>query len=134
MKQDSDNTQTATQDIESCALPTSPVCHEKLELSRKDSDTLKDLLQGTENVVYESRDDTTGISFVRNGIREWVPIVVDNLSGGEMNAAEMDRCKRIVYFEKEESPYFSIRQGKFSYPTPIAKQTCSQLSSSRQLL
>ena len=134
MKQDSDNTQTATQDIESCVLPTSPVCHEKLELSREDSDTLKDLLQGTENVVYESRDDTTGISFVRNGIREWVPIVVDNLSGGEMNAAEMDRCKRIVYFEKEESPYFSIRQGKFNYPTPIAKQTHSQLSSSRQLL
>ena len=39
--------------------------------------SLKDLLQGTENVVYEARDDTTGISFVRNGIREWVPVVVN---------------------------------------------------------
>ena len=60
--------------------------------------SLEDLLQGTENVVYEARDDTTGISFVRNGIREWVPVVVNKLSGGEiqMNAAEMDRCKRIV--------------------------------------
>lgn len=112
MKQDSDNTQTATQDIESCALPTSPGCHEKLELSREDGDSLKDLLQGAVNVVYEARDDTTGISFVRNGIREWVPIVVNKPSSGEMNAAEMDRCKRIVYFEKEESPYFSIQQGK----------------------
>ena len=48
--------------IESYALPTSPVCHEKLELSREDGESLKDLLQGTENVVYEARDDTTGIS------------------------------------------------------------------------
>jgi hypothetical protein len=71
---------------------------------------------------------------VRNGTREWVPVVVNKLSGGEMNAAEMDRCKRIVYFEKEEYPYFSIQQGKFRYPTPIAKRTRSQLSNSRQLL
>ena len=42
--------------IEPCALPTSPVCHEKLELSRKDADLLKDLFQGAENVVYETRE------------------------------------------------------------------------------
>ena len=90
-KQDSDNAQIAT-DIESCALLTSPVCHEKLELSRKDGDSLKDLLQGAENVVYMKLEMTVQLY---DGIREWVPVVVNKLSGGEMNAAEMDRCKRI---------------------------------------
>ena len=34
------------------------------------SGSLEDLLQEAENVVYEARDDTTGISFVKNGRRE----------------------------------------------------------------
>ena len=50
-----------------------PVCHEK---PREDSNSLKDLLQGAKNIAYEARDDSTGISFVRNSKREWVPDVV----------------------------------------------------------
>jgi len=28
------------------------------------------------NNVYEAKDDTTGVSFEKNGVKEWVPIVV----------------------------------------------------------
>ena len=56
------------------------------------SGSLEDLLQEAENVVYEARDDTTGISFVKNGRREWVLVIVTKLRGGGMNAAEMDKC------------------------------------------
>ena len=112
-EQGADNTQTVTG-------TTSPVYHEKLEQSREDGGSLKDLLQGAESVVYEARDATTGISFVKNGRREWIPVVVTKLRGGEMSAAETDKCKRIVYFEKENSLYFLIWQGKLLFPTPIA--------------
>ena len=52
--------------IEPCALPTSPVCHEKLELS----DLLNDLFQGAENVVHETREDTIGITSLRMGAHD----------------------------------------------------------------
>ena len=132
MEQDADNTQTVT-DVEPCALPTSTVCHEKLEQSREDGGSLKDLLQGAENIVCEARDDATKISFVMNGRREWVPVVVTKLRGGEMNVAKWINVRRIVYFEKEDSPYFSIWQGKLQFPRPIAKRTRFQLPSSIQL-
>ena len=54
----------------------------------EDGGSLKDLLQGAENIVYEARDDATNISFVMNGRRKWVPVVVTKLRGGEMNAAK----------------------------------------------
>ena len=57
---------------------------------------------------------------MKNGRREWIPVVVTKLRGGEMSAAEMHKCKRIVYFEKEDSLYFLIWQGKLLFPTPIA--------------
>jgi hypothetical protein len=41
---------------------------------------------------------------VRNGTREWV-LVVNKLSGGEINAVEMDRCKRIV-LRRRRAPTF----------------------------
>ena len=67
-----------------------------------------EFLQGAENVVYEARDDTTGVSFNKNGKREWLPVVVTN-QGKEMSpAAELKRCKKIVYFENENTPHFSI--------------------------
>ena len=40
----------------------------------EDSISLKEV-HCTENVVYEARDDTTGVSFDKNGKREWLPIV-----------------------------------------------------------
>lgn len=68
-------------------------CHEKLEQSKVDDSLLKELhvLQGVENVVYEARNDTAGISFVKSGRRKWVPIVVTK-RGREMSAAELKRC------------------------------------------
>ena len=80
--------------------PCTPVCK-----SREDSSSLTDLLCEAKNVVYEARDDSTGISFVKNGKREWVPIVVTE-GGREMSVAELKKCKRIVYFEKERTTTF----------------------------
>ena len=37
---------------------------------------LGEVLQGSHNIMYEVKDDTTGVSFVRNGVKEWVPVVV----------------------------------------------------------
>ena len=51
--------------------PPTPVCK-----PREDSSSLTDLLCEAKNVVYEARDDSTGISFVKNGKREWVPILL----------------------------------------------------------
>ena len=76
--------------------PSTPVCK-----PRQSSSSLTDLLREAKNVVYEARDDSTGISFVTNGKREWVPIVVTK-GDREMSAAELKGCKRIVYFEEGE--------------------------------
>ena len=39
---------------------------------------IDEVLQGSCNIVYETKDDTTGVSFEKNGVKEWVPIVVTN--------------------------------------------------------
>ena len=105
-----------------CTPPPTPVCK-----PREDSSSLTDLLCEAKNVVYEARDDSTGISFVKNGKREWVPIVVTE-GGREMSVAELKKCKRIVYFEEGENHYLSLRLRKFQFPTPIARRTRSQLT------
>ena len=76
--------------------------------------------------MYETKDDTTDVSFEKNGVKEWVPIVVTNY-GKEQGVKEMERCKKIVYFQNE--PQFSIRKGKCQFPTPIARRTGSRLKS-----
>ena len=43
--------------------PCTPVCK-----PREDSSSLTDLLCEAKNVVYEARGDSTGISFVKNGM------------------------------------------------------------------
>ena len=44
-------------------------------------------LQGSHNIVYEAKDNTTGVSF---GVKEWVPIVVTNY-GKELGVKETER-------------------------------------------
>ena len=92
----------------------------------EDCSSLKESLQGAEEVVYEARNDSTGNSFMKNGKREWVPVAVTK-RGGEMSARELEGYKRIAYFEEKDKPYLSI-QGKFQFSTPIAKRTRSQLN------
>ena len=38
--------------------------------------SLGEVLQGSHNIMYEVKDDATGVSFVKNGVKEWVPVVV----------------------------------------------------------
>ena len=73
-------------------------------------------MQGSRNNVYDAKDDTTGVSFEKNGVKEWVPIVVTNK---ELSVKEMERCtcKKIVHFQSENGPQFSIRKGKCQFPT-----------------
>ena len=78
--------------------------------------------------TYEAKDYATVVSFVRNGVKEWVPIVVTNY-GKELGVKEMETCKKIVYFQNENCPHLSIRKGKCQFPTPIARQTRSRLKS-----
>ena len=66
------------------------------------------------------------MSFEKNGVKEWVPIVVTR-KGKELSVKELERSKRIVYFQNENGPHFSIRKGNCQFPTPIARQTCSQI-------
>ena len=94
----------------------------------EDDCSLGEVLQGSRNIVYEAKDDTTGVSFEKNGVKEWVPIVVTNY-GKELGVKEMERCKKIVYFQSENGPQFSIRKGKCQFPTPIARRTRSRLKS-----
>ena len=117
MEQDADNTQTVT-DVEPCALPTSTVCHEKLEQSREDGGSLKDLLQGAENIVYEARDDATNISFVMNGRRKWVPVVVTKLRGGEMNAAKWINVRELFILRRRTAPTFRSGKESCSFQDP----------------
>ena len=42
----------------------------------EDDSSLGEVLQGSCNIVYEAKHDTTGVSFEKNGVNEWVPIVV----------------------------------------------------------
>ena len=84
----------------------------------EDDRSLGEVLQGSHNILYEAKDDTTGVSFERNGVKEWVPIVVTNY-GKELGVKEMERCKKIVYFQNKNGPQFSIRKGKCQFPTPI---------------
>lgn len=38
---------------------------------------LGEILQGSHtDIMYKVKDDTTGVSLVRNGMKEWVPVVV----------------------------------------------------------
>ena len=94
----------------------------------EDDRSLGEVLQGSRNIVYEAKDDTTGVSFEKNGVKEWVPIVVTNY-GKELGVKEMERCKKIVYFQNENGPQFSIRKGKCQFPTPVARRTRSRLKS-----
>ena len=46
--------------------------------------------------------------------------IVTNM-GKEMGVNELNKCKRIVYFENDNNPHFSIRQGRFQSPgSPMA--------------
>ena len=56
-------------------------------------------------VGYEAKEDTS-VSFEKNGVKEWVPIVVTSY-GKELSVKEMERCKKIVYFQNENDPQFS---------------------------
>ena len=76
--------------------------------------------------IYEAKDDATGVSFEKNGVKEWVPIVVTK-KGKELSVKELERSKRIVYFQNENGPHFSIRKGNCQFPTPIARRTCSRI-------
>ena len=59
---------------------------------------------------------STGISFVKNGKREWVPVVVTK-SGGEMSAFEFEGCKRIVHFGKTNLTYrYDKKNSSFQHP------------------
>ena len=97
-------------------------CISQVTLSMKIDRSLGEVLQGLHNIVYEAKDDTTGVSFEKNGVKKWVPIVVTNY-GKELSVKEMERCKKIVYFQNENGPQFSIRNGKCQFPTPIARRT-----------
>ena len=54
-------------------------------------------------LLYEAKDDTTGVSFEKNGVKKWVPIVLTDY-GKELGLKEMERCKKIVYFQNENVP------------------------------
>ena len=84
-EQVANSTQTAII-IELGTLPSTPACDEK---SVEDCCSL----QGAENVVYEARNDSTGISFVENGKKEWVPVVITK-RGRKTSAHELKGCKR----------------------------------------
>ena len=45
-------------------------------VDEKDDRSLDEVLQGSHNILYEAKDDATGVSFEKNGVKEWVPIVV----------------------------------------------------------
>ena len=55
----------------------------------------------------------TGASFEKNGVKEWVAIVVTNY-GREPNVKEMERRKKIVYFRNENGLH------KERFPIPIS--------------
>ena len=65
--------------------------------------------------MYETKDDTTDVSFEKNGVKEWVPIVVTNY-GKKLGVKEMERYKKIVYFQNENGPQFSIRKENVTSP------------------
>ena len=71
---------------------------------REDSSSLTDLLCEAKNVVYEARDDSTGISFVKNGKREWVPVVVTE-GGREMSVAELAKKISISNTHCKTNPF-----------------------------
>ena len=50
---------------------------------------IDEVLQGSCNIVYEAKDDTTGVSFEKNGVKEWVSIVVTSY-GKELSVKEME--------------------------------------------
>ena len=97
-------------------------------VDEKDDRSLDEVLQGSHNILYEAKDDATGVSFEKNGVKEWLPIVVTK-KGKELSVKELERCKRIVYFQNENGPHFSIRKGNCQFPTPIARRTRSWIKS-----
>ena len=36
----------------------------------EDDHSLGEVLQGSRNIMYEAKDDTTGVSFEKNGVKE----------------------------------------------------------------
>ena len=52
-------------------------------------------MQGSRNILYEAKDDAAGVSFEKNGVKEWVPIFMTNY-GKELSVKELERCKRIA--------------------------------------
>ena len=65
-------------------------CISQMTLSMKMTTLLIDeVLQGSCNIVYEAKDDTTGVSFEKNGVKEWVSIVVTSY-GKELSVKEME--------------------------------------------
>ena len=105
----------------------------------KDSDVLNGAddphcfleLQGAQNIMYEPRDDIPGLSFVRDEKKEWLPIRVTKNDGEELSVCNLSQCKKISYFESKDGPMFSIQRGRFRFPTPIAKRTCSCLATNK---
>ena len=58
--------------------------------------TLQGVLEGAQNIVYEAREDTPGISFLKgDGTgKEWAPVKVMSKSGGEIISSHVD-CHKL---------------------------------------
>ena len=84
-----------------------------------------EVLQGSHNIVYETNRCKLW--------KEWSERMGTNCCdynyGKELGVKEMETCKKIVYFQNENGPQFSIRKGKCQFPTPIARWTRSRLKS-----
>ena len=76
--------------------------------SKEDDFSLGELLQGTQNVLYEAKDDVPGVHFDKNGQKKWLPVIVTD-DGKELSVKDLEKCKRIVYFEAENGPHFSMK-------------------------
>ena len=77
----------------------------------EDDRSLSEVPQGSHNIVYEAKDDTTGVSFEKNGVKEWAPIVVTNY-GKELGVKE-ENC---VTFRTKMA--LSSPQGKENVSSP----------------
>ena len=71
-------------------MPMAPTVPEQQESEPPAEDeitisTLQDVLEGAQNIIYEAREDTPGISFLKgDGTgKEWAPVKVMSKSGGE---------------------------------------------------
>ena len=73
-------------------MPMAPTVPEQQESEPPAEDeitisTLQDVLEGAQNIIYEAREDTPGISFLKgDGTgKEWAPVKVMSKSGENNN-------------------------------------------------